>query len=316
MKQKNKGLQLVKDFPQLFILLGFIVVFSFLLPETFLSRMNLINIMKNSTTLLILACGMTCVVITGNLDLSMGASLTLSLAIAMHMQGRGHILLAFITPFIVAPLIGWVLGVLVGKFEAHAVIATLGMMTMLSGFTYVYTKGSIARGVKGTVYSFINDTVILSIPLYVWLAVAFAVFCAFLLNKTNYGRSLYYMGVNMDAAKVAGINTSRVMLEAYLLSAFSVALATTIIGSRMLVSTPSTGTGYEFDALTAILVGGVALSGGKGKILNTVLGVYIVTVVINGLTQLNMPYEYQNVVKGVMVMISILTEAKVGKNYE
>ena len=312
--RKNKYIGFMKSNPQLIVLITIIVILSVILP-TFTTVGNISNILKQSSVLLLLSCGMTFVVIAGNLDLSMGSVLTLCLCIAIRVQVLNP-WLAYLVPFIVALVSGLLIGFIVGRFEANSIIATLGMMVMVSGIAFVYTNGSIARGVTDTVYSFIGTAEVLGIPIYAILAVGYAVVCHFILNNTRFGRSLYYIGVNKEAAEATGMNIRSIIIKSYLLSALSVALAATVLGSRLLSAAPTSGTGYEFDALTAILVGGIALTGGKGTILNTFVGVLLVTVMINGLTQLNMPYEYQSVVKGVLVMISILTESKAGAKHE
>jgi ribose/xylose/arabinose/galactoside ABC-type transport system permease subunit len=305
---------MIKQNPQCIILLVVVIFMIFSMPE-FKTFSNVMNVLKQSTVLMLLSCGMTFVVITGNLDLSMGSMLSLLLCTSMRLQPH-NIPLAIAVPVLVSIFFGMVNGFIVGRFNANSVIVTLAMMSVLDGITMLATRGEIANGVPGTSYSYLGTRTLFNIPLYVLLAIVFAAFTWFLLKKTTFGKFLYYLGVNKDAAIIAGVNSKKVMLIAYIISGLAVSLATLVLGSRLLAATAVSGKGYEFNALTAILVGGVKLTGGKGSMLNTIIGVILITTVINGLTLLKVSYEYQNIAKGILVFIAILSESKTGAGHE
>jgi ribose/xylose/arabinose/galactoside ABC-type transport system permease subunit len=322
MRGEGKGMNLItkplwrmmKQNPQFIILLIVIIFMIFSMPE-FKTFSNVMNVLKQSTVLMLLSCGMTFVVITGNLDLSMGSMLSLLLCTSMRLQPH-NILLAIVVPILISIFFGMINGFIVGRFNVNSVIVTLAMMSVLDGITMLATRGEIANGIQGTGYSYLGTRSLFNIPLYVLLAIVFAVFTWFLLKKTTFGKFLYYLGVNKDAAIIAGVNSKKIMLIAYVISGFAVSLATLVLGSRLLAATAVSGKGYEFNALTAILVGGVKLTGGKGSMLNTIIGVILITTVINGLTLLKVSYEYQNIAKGILVFIAILSESKTGASYE
>lgn len=305
---------LVRRQPQLCILLLLVVIFSITL-KSFTTSANIVNMLKQSSILMLLSAGMTFVIITGNLDLSIGSTLSLLLCVSIRLQ-HSSVAMAIIAPFLIAIVIGVFNGFIVGRFNINSVIVTLAMMSAIAGVTLIYTSGYMSRGVPNTAYSFLGTGKVLGIPVYVLIVLFVIIVYEFLLRKTTFGRNLYYYGVNSEAASVAGINRQFLMIMVFLISSLSVAMATILMGSRLLSASPVAGTGYELDAITAILIGGVSLDGGRGKIINTVIGVFLVTVIINGLTLLNVPFEYRNVVKGMLILIAILTDRKSRWSYE
>lgn len=305
---KKSLVDLVKRKPQLCILILLVLVFSVVL-ENFLTEANFVNMLKQSSILMLLSAGLTFVVITGNLDLSIGSLLSLLLCLSIRLQPKS-VTMAIIVPFLIAAVIGSFNGFIVGRFNVNSVIVTLAMMSGIAGITLIYTSGMMSRGVPGTAYSFLATGEILGIPLYVIIVLMVVVVYEFILRKTTFGRKLYYYGVNNEAALIVGINRQKLMITVFMISSLSVAMATILMGSRMLSASPVAGTGYELDAITAILIGGVSMDGGRGTIINTVIGVLLVTVIINGLTLLNVPFDYRNVAKGMLILIAILADRK------
>jgi ribose/xylose/arabinose/galactoside ABC-type transport system permease subunit len=264
---------------------------------------------------MMISCGITFVVISGNLDLSAGSILSLLMCISLNFQSNST-MLAILIPLPIALIIGIMNGFIVGRYNANSVVVTLAMMLIIDGIGLIYTKGSVIRGISDTSYSYLSQKQIFSIPIYVFIVLLLIFGCGFLLIKTTFGKYLYYLGVNKEAAEIAGIKQQIVITIAYIISSISAFTGSIILGSRLLAASSTSGKGYEFDALTAILVGGTKLSGGKGNIFNTILGVILISIVINGLTLFNIPYEYQNVAKGLLVFIAILTDVKAGGNHE
>jgi ribose transport system permease protein len=281
---------------QLLILILLVVVFSILFPA-FISRKNLINILKQSTVISLASCGLALVVIGGNLDLSVGALLSLTLGISLSLSGI-HPLLALLVPLLLGVGLGMLNGTIVSRFEVNSIIVTLGSLSLVSGFVQFYRQGNIIMGMPGTILTQFVDLTVFSIPSYVLFYVLMAVVCELLLSRTTYGRKLRLIGVNREAALVGGVNVRRVTTIAF------------VKGST------NTGDGLEFDALTALLIGGVSLRGGKGSILNAMIGVLLLAVIINALTLLNVPFEWRNIAKGILILIAVSTDALVRRRNE
>ncbi|OHD26902.1 MAG: hypothetical protein A2064_07685 [Spirochaetes bacterium GWB1_66_5] len=299
---------------QLLILILLVVVFSILFPA-FISRKNLINILKQSTVISLASCGLALVVIGGNLDLSVGALLSLTLGISLSLSGI-HPLLALFVPLLLGVGLGMLNGTIVSRFEVNSIIVTLGSLSLVSGFVQFYRQGNIIMGLPGTILTQFVDLTVFSIPSYVLFYVLMAVVCGLLLSRTTYGRKLRLIGVNREAALVGGINVRRVTTIAFVICSTMVALAAIIQGARLLQGSTNTGDGLEFDALTALLIGGVSLRGGKGSILNAMIGVLLLAVIINALTLLNVPFEWRNIAKGILILIAVSTDALVGRRNE
>ncbi len=302
----NRLKKFAKNNPQLTLLVIVIIVFAIWLPD-FRTKNNIINILKQSATISIISYGVALVVIGGNLDLSVGALLSLTLGISISMSNY-NVLLAIFVPLGFGLVVGFVNGYIVGRFKVNSIILTLGMMSVINGIVQTYRKGNIVIGMFGGSYQAITDAKIFGIPSYIFIYIFIAIVYQFVLTKTVYGRQLILMGTNRDAAEIAGINIRKVTLVSFVLCGVSVAIASILMGARLLQGSTNTGSGLEFDALTAILIGGVSIEGGKGNILNAMIGVFILAVIINGLTLLNVPFAWRNVAKGLMILLAILTE--------
>lgn len=302
----NRIKKFTKNNPQLTLLILLIIIFSILMPA-FRGKNNIINILKQSTTISIISYGVALVVIGGNLDLSVGAllSLTLGLSISMSMH---NVALAILVPLGFAIVVGFVNGYIVGRFRVNSIILTLGMMSVINGIVQTYRKGNIVIGMFGGAYQAITDAKVFGIPSYIVVYISIAILYQFILTRTVYGRQLILMGTNRDAAEIAGINIRKVTIISFVICGVSVAVASILMGARLLQGSTNTGAGLEFDALTAILIGGVSIEGGKGNILNAMIGVFLLAVIINGLTLLNVPFAWRNVAKGLMILLAILTE--------
>lgn len=292
--------------PQLVFLLVLVVAFALFIPSFFTAG-NILNILKQSTTISIICCGLALVVIGGNLDLSIGAllSLTLGVSIAMANINTG---LAIVAPIGVALIVGAVNGLIVGRARVDSIILTLGTMALINGFVQTYRQGNIITGPMFTSYQAITDAKLFAVPSYILIYIAIAVLYQFILVKTSFGRKVILVGENREAAEIAGVNTREVTLITFLICGVSVGIASILMGSRLLQGSTNTGAGMEFDALTAILIGGISIYGGKGTILNAMVGVFLLAVIINGLTLLNVPFEWRNVAKGAMIILAIGVE--------
>ena len=303
----NSVLRLFRRQPQLFILMVLIVGFAAVIPS-FRTAGNALNVLKQSTTISIVSCGLAFVVIGGNLDLSVGSLLSFTLGLSLSMTMK-NTLLAITVPLAVAMGVGLVNGYIVSRFNVSSIIVTLGSLSAIAGYVQFYRQGNIIIGMPGLFYSKIVEVSLLGIPAYVLIFVFIAAAYQLILKRTALGRKLLYQGVNREAAIAAGINVRFVTVASFVICSLSVAVASVLQGARLLQGSTNTGAGLEFDALTAILIGGVSLRGGKGTILNAMIGVFLLAVIINALTQLNVPFEWRNIAKGILILIAISTDA-------
>lgn len=219
-------------------------------------------------------------------------------------------------PLIAAVVIGFLNGFIITKFKVNSIIVTLGSLSLYSGLALFYTNGAIIAGNTGTWYGVIGSNRFLGIPIHVYIFFIVAVIYQILLSKTSFGRKIKYVGTNTSASEIAGIRSNWVRTMAFIISSLSVAIAVLIYSSRMTTASPVTGVGFEFDAITAVVIGGTSLAGGKGSIFKTIIGVLLLAIIINILTLYNAPYAYQNIVKGILIIIAIIIDIRVRKRIE
>jgi inositol transport system permease protein len=299
--------------PQFLILVALIVVLSIVTPS-FASISNLINILKVVSVIAILACGLTMVVISGALDLSIGSAVSLLTVVSATLQLRSD-LAAVLVPLGVALLLGLFNGLIVTSFKVNSIIVTLGALSVFAGAALIYTNGAIIIGNAGTWYSFLGQGKLAGIPFHVIVFLAIAAICEIVLSRTRFGKALVYIGTNSEAARIAGIRTRRVRIIAFLISALSAAVAGIILSSRMNSGSPVAGVGFEFDAITAIVIGGNSLAGGRGSIRNTIVGVLLLAVIVNVLTLYNVPFAFQNITKGMLIILAITVDLRARAKY-
>lgn len=310
---KTRIMDFIKTRPQFLILIFMVAVLSITTPK-FASAANLLNILKQVSVIAIISSGLTLVVVSGCLDLSVGSALSLLNVITAKAQLQND-LAAVLVPIGVALIIGLFNGVIITKFKVNSIIVTLGSLSVFGGLALLYTKGAIIIGKTGTWYSQIAQGKLFGIPIHVYIFIILAIFFELLLKKTRFGRGLIYTGTNEEAARVAGIRTGLYRLIAFMISAVSVAVAAIILSSRMNSGTPVGGVGFEFDAVTAIVIGGTSLVGGRGSILNTIIGVLLLAVLINALTLYNVPFAFQNISKGVLIILAIISDVRSRQKY-
>ena len=276
---------------------------------------NMINILKQVSMIGIISCGMTLVVISGCLDLSVGSVFSLLNVIIISLQGRSNIL-AITVAFSVAILIGLFNGIIITAFDMNSIIVTLGSLSLIGGLALLYTGGAIIHGVSDTWFSVIGKDRVFGIPIHVLVFLFIAVLYQILLTGTSLGKKIRYVGVNPEAARIAGIRTGTIRTLTFIISSLSVAVAAIIYSSRMATGSPVTGVGYEFSAITALVVGGISLRGGSGSILGTIIGVLILAVIVNALTLYNVPFALQNIVKGFLIIVAIIADIRARREIE
>lgn len=311
---KNKTITLIRTYPQLVILIIMMVVLSFTTPN-FATTANFMNILKQVSVISIIACGLTLVIIAGDLDLSVGSTLSLLCVVSATMQLRNDTL-AIIVPLVLAVFVGLFNGLIVTSFDVNSIIVTLGSLSLFSGLALFYTNGAIILTKPGTWYSVIAQGKIVNVPIHVLVFIVVAIAYQILLKMTTFGRSLIYIGTNSEAAKIVGIRTRFIRTMAFIICSLSVAVAAVISVSRVSSGSPVAGVGFEFDAITAVVIGGTSLRGGKGSIGNTIVGVLLLAVIINALRLYNVPYAFQNITKGLLIIAAITIEVRSERKLE
>ncbi len=296
------------------IIIAFIVLYAFLAlnPVTsraFLKSQNMFNVLRQISTNLYLACGMTMVIILGGIDLSVGSIVALSGCVAAAGVVRYGL------PLPAAILLGLCVGVVFGMFNGAIIakttippfIVTLATMDIARGFAYVYTGGSPVRIVSKE-WQFIGAGYIGKIPTPVVILVIVLIITGILMNSTKFGRHIYAVGGNVQAAVFSGISVTKVKFWVYTYSGLMAGIAGVVLASRMYSGQPTAGNGAELDAIAAVVVGGTSMSGGAGKIGGTIIGALIIGFLNNGLNLMNVNSFWQYVVKGIVILLAVFMD--------
>ena len=305
---KNSLVDKINPFIGLILL---IVVIS-IMNSAFLDLSNLLNLLRQVSINGLIAFGMTFVILTGGIDLSVGSILALSSAFTAILITSG---LDPIVALIVGVLGGFLLGVFNGvlvTFGSMApFIATLATMTIFRGLTLVVTDGNPITNLGDSyMFQLFGKGYFFGIPVPAVTMIIVFIILAIILQKTTFGRHTYAIGGNEVASKISGIKVNRVKILIYGISGLMSALAGAILTSRLNSAQPTAGTSYELDAIAAVVLGGTSLTGGKGRIVGTFIGVLIIGVLNNGLNLLGVSSFYQQVVKGIVILIAVLIDRK------
>jgi ribose transport system permease protein len=286
-----------------------VVIFSVLSPH-FVSWDNLSNLLLSSALIAIVASGMTFTIIGGGLDLSVGSNIALTGVVVGSMLYSGMPQwLAIVVGLAIGAALGAFNGISVAKMKINPLITTLATMTIIRGLAYLYSKG-LSFGIYGTKpvfpdFGFWGRGFLLGIPFPVWLMVIVIVLVYILLNKTIFGREIYAIGGNEEAARVCGIHIERAKIIVYLLMGLIASFAGIVLASRLTAGVPSAGSGYELNAIAAVVLGGASLSGGKGKLEDTILAVLILGILGNGFVLMGLSSFLQDVARGVVLLLSV-----------
>jgi len=302
-------------FRELGIFIAFIIVLivlTILSPNAFARPANLINILKQASINGILATGMMFVIISGGIDLSVGSTVALAGVIAATFAHPGEYPL--IVPVILALVVGGVVGLINGYGVAYgnipSFIVTLGTMTIVRGVALIAANGQPVFNVTKEFEVIAGGFFLNVIPhLVIFFVVIIAIF-ATILTRTVFGRRVYAIGGNEIAAKVSGINVKRIKLAVYTITGVLAGLAGLLLASRIISGNPTAGQGYELDAIAAVIIGGVSMSGGAGKWYGTVIGALLIAVIGNGLDILNVSSHLQLIIKGSIIIVAVLLDTK------
>ncbi|MDR1108912.1 MAG: ABC transporter permease [Spirochaetaceae bacterium] len=296
----SKAAQTVLAFSSLILL---IIIFTIASPS-FLTSGNIVTILLMTAVNGILAVGITFIIITGGIDLSVGTVMTFgSVMTAFFISNLSMpIAIGILAGILAGVLCGFLNGVSITKLHLPPFIATLGMMNVTKGLNLIVSGARPIYFADKPEFTRIATTLAMGIPVGVLIFFASALVAVFILSKTVIGRYAFAIGSNEEAARLSGINTDAWKIAIYSMSGAFFGLGGVVMASRVASAQPSLGVGYEMDAIAAAVIGGASLSGGEGSILGTIIGAFIITVLTNGLRILSVPQEWQMVVTGLIVI--------------
>ena len=312
-EQIRKGIaRYFKDNLGILIALVGMVLFLYIWPTThatFLTRTNIFNVLRQSASNLMLACGMTMVIILGGIDLSVGSIIAMSGcfaagAVVWHgMPEAAGLVIGILSGL----LFGLFNGFMIAKTKIPPFIVTLASMNIAKGIAYVYSEGKPIRCMTDA-WKFLGAGNIAGIPTPVITMCIVFIIAVLFLNRTKIGRHIYAVGGNETAAKFSGINTAKVKFVVFSFSGLMAGLAGITIASRLYSGTCTSGDGAEMDAIAAVVVGGTSMSGGSGRLGGTLIGVLIIGILNNGLNLMGVNSDWQYIIKGAVILLAVYTD--------
>lgn len=291
----------------LIALVAIILLFTFMTPN-FLTRNNMFNVLRQISSNTIIAIGMTFVLLTGGIDLSVGSIIAVTNCVSICMMVAGvPIPAAIVIGLLLGSIVGLLNGVIIAKLHIPAFIMTLAMMQIARGAAYLSTDGKPVRFSNDS-FSLIGNGYVGMVPVPVIIMIVCIIIFAFILHKSKFGVYIYAVGGNREAARFSGIDISKIEIGVYTICGILAGLAGMILSSRMLSAQPTSGDGAEMDAIAAAVLGGTSLSGGAGSIAGTVIGALFIGVLNNGLNIIGVSSYWQEVIKGVVIIIAVLVD--------
>lgn len=325
-EKNKKGIgTMIGEYGAFIALVLLVVVISCVSPE-FRTGSNFLNLLRQASFNGLIAFGMTCVILSDGIDLSVGSTFALSAIICAELMIHGVPAgVSVIAALFAGTILGMISGVLVTKGRLQPFIATLITMTAYRGIALIITDGKpvsrLAASIKSESGAFLfkvlgkgnivfgpKDSI--SVPIPAVILIVLLIVFYFVLHYTTFGRRIYATGSNEKCAKLVGVNTAKIRMAVYSISGFMSALAGLIMISRVDSAQPTLGEGYELDAIAAVALGGTSMSGGRGRIVGTLAGVLIIAVLNNGLNILGVSTYYQEVIKAVVILIAVLSDRK------
>jgi ribose transport system permease protein len=304
--------------------LGLIIIALALMSDTFLTMDNSLNVLRQICVNLCLSIGMTIIILSGGIDLSVGSMLALAGAVAAGLLKNGIVIPgtdvfvevtvsgAILVGVLVGTVLGWFNGFAITRFKLPPFVTTLGMLSIARGLTMLWTGGfPITR--LGDSFGFLGSGQWLGLPMPVWISGALVAVFILVMKRTRFGRHVYAVGGSEQAARLSGLNVRRIKLLVYMIGGALAGVAGLLVTARLDSATPNAGLSYELDSIAAVVIGGTSLSGGRGSILGTVLGCLIIGVLNNGLVLLEVSPFWQQVIKGLVILVAVAVEKMGGK---
>ena len=292
----------------IWIIVFVIFILMFFASENFYTLNNQLNVLRQVSILGIICIGVTVVLIGGNFDLSIGAIITACAVTSLAMQptSPGLTLLSIIIPITVGLLCGFINGILVGYLNLNSIVATIGTQFTFTGILLYSVSGQHVYAFDShAIYFFISNGRLFGIPFPVYLLFSFYILAFIILKFSLFGRYLEAVGGNIKSAYLSGINSKKIIVYSYLISGLMASLGGILIASRVRNMDPTAGIGYEFLALTAVILGGTKLTGGYGKIFNVFAGVLIIGLISNSITLLNLSYYAKLLIQGFIFLLVV-----------
>lgn len=296
-----------------------------LLSDKFFTVANGWNVLRQISVNICISTGMTLVVLTAGIDLSVGSVLALCGAVTAGLLKQGvempsqnlyigfTLLGAILAGLLTGALLGCFNGWAITKFKVPPFVATLAMLTIARGFTMLWTKGFPISDL-GEKFAYLGTGWLIGIPVPVWISGIIVLIAVIITNKTRLGRYIYAIGGNESAARLSGINISKIKIIVYTIAGVLAAAGGLMVTSRLDSAQPNAGNSYELDSIAAVVIGGTSLSGGRGTIMGTVSGAVIIGVLNNGLVLLNVSPFWQQVVKGLVILLAVIIDKANSKN--
>lgn len=317
MMQKKDIEKVLRQFGLVFVAL-FIIVFMSFKSEVFLTSQNIINILRQISINGILAVGMTFVILTGGIDLSVGSVVAITgVIVGSLLQNGTNWFVASIAALAISVVCGIINGWLISYIGFQPFIATLSTMTIGRGFAQVYSDGKPYM-ITDPEFKMIGQGYFMNIPIPIILLVIFCIIGLIILQTTTFGRYVFAIGGNMSAAKLSGVRTQRVQLLVYVMSSVCAWMVGLILAARISSGQPTAGESYEMDAIAATAIGGTSMNGGIGSLTGTITGFVILGLLQNSMNLMNINSFWQQIVKGLLIIIAVFldmrTKGKSSKN--
>ncbi len=308
--KKNSISQWLLDYNMVVVLAVIFLFFALATGDTFFKAKNLLSVLRQVSINGLVATGMTLVILTGGIELSVGSVIAFSSVVAAKIANEANPAWVIAIPVAIglAVLIGFISGFFVSFLRIPPFIMTLAMMTIARGSAFIFSNGKPISGVHKA-FLVIGKGSFLGLPLpsIILLVAVLATFC--ILRYTSFGRYIYAVGGNENAARISGINVRVVKLGVYVLAGFFTGVASVVLTSRISAGLPQVAQGYEMDAIAAVVLGGTSLAGGKGSIWGTLIGVLIIGFISNGMDLMNIQSYTQQIIQGCVIVFAVLIDS-------
>ena len=313
----NKFLNILKKYSVEIVLLILVALFGIARPTTFLKVNNLLTILRQSAITGIMALGMMICMISGGLNLAIGSMVSVVTVVSAVLLTRVgmHWLPTFLIAIALCTFIGWLTGVIIVKTKIWPMIGSLAMQTILSGIAYIVCSGKPIYGLPDESKVFGLGKIplgFIELPVPIIILIIVAVIVAVFMNTTYIGRQIYVTGSNEEAARLSGIKTDRIKILTYVICGLLCGIAGVVMTGRVSSGQPAAGTGMEMTCLTAVVIGGVSMTGGEGKTFKAMIGVLIISVIANGLTIMNVDEYRKMIVEGLVFLFAVCFDSLQG----